>query len=343
MSRLGEQRRHGMHSLRHTLATRLLEDGTPVEQIADILGHRSVASTGVYLKSSLRLLAQPAPWTRTRGVGGGDDERRRHAVRGDHGAGGREACRRLQVRRRGSGCWPGSRRSAAASSPGWTRSPRRRCRRGSPRRAGGASSRRPCRDWPRRSGSWPAGWAGEGVPAYLLPRARCPGPPGTSRTSTPTGTGGAVHPDRPLPLLLGGSAAAPGHAGAVPHDLRLRAALLGGPAAARRSTSTSTPGCCRSATRKAARTGRCPSPSRCANRLADYHTQVAGQPGRREWFFPGSRPGEPLTLGNVDHNFRRFLWQARISHGGPGHGPRVHDLRHTLAVNNLRSWFAQRA
>ncbi len=54
---LGEQRRHGMHSLRHTLATRLLEDGTPVEQIADILGHRSVASTGVYLKSSLRLLA----------------------------------------------------------------------------------------------------------------------------------------------------------------------------------------------------------------------------------------------------------------------------------------------
>jgi integrase len=57
---LGEQRRHGMHSLRHTLATRLLEDGTPVEQIADILGHQQVASTGVYLKSSLRLLAQCA-------------------------------------------------------------------------------------------------------------------------------------------------------------------------------------------------------------------------------------------------------------------------------------------
>jgi integrase len=57
---LGEQRRHGMHSLRHTLATRLLEDGTPIEQIADILGHQQVASTGVYLKSSLRLLAQCA-------------------------------------------------------------------------------------------------------------------------------------------------------------------------------------------------------------------------------------------------------------------------------------------
>jgi len=75
-------------------------------------------------------------------------------------------------------------------------------------------------------------------------------------------------------------------------------------------------------------------------RLAGYHAQVAGQPGRREWFFPG-RPGQPLTLGNIERNFRRFLWQARISHGGRGHGPRVHDLRHTFAVNNLRLWFAQ--
>lgn len=57
---LGEGRRHGMHSLRHTLATRLLEQGTPIEEIADILGHQQVASTGAYLKSSLRLLAQCA-------------------------------------------------------------------------------------------------------------------------------------------------------------------------------------------------------------------------------------------------------------------------------------------
>jgi integrase len=57
---LGEKRRRGMHSLRHTLATRLMEGGTPVEQIADILGHQSVTSTGVYLKSSLGLLARCA-------------------------------------------------------------------------------------------------------------------------------------------------------------------------------------------------------------------------------------------------------------------------------------------
>ena len=58
--RVSEQRRHGMHSLRHSLATRLMESGTPVEQIADILGHQSVTSTGVYLKSSLGLLAKCA-------------------------------------------------------------------------------------------------------------------------------------------------------------------------------------------------------------------------------------------------------------------------------------------
>ena len=75
-------------------------------------------------------------------------------------------------------------------------------------------------------------------------------------------------------------------------------------------------------------------------RLAGYHAMLAGQPGW-EWFFPGATPDVPLTLGNVNHNFRRFLWQARIPHRGRGHGPRVHDLRHVMAVNNLRTWFAQ--
>jgi integrase len=75
-------------------------------------------------------------------------------------------------------------------------------------------------------------------------------------------------------------------------------------------------------------------------RLAGYHATLAGQP-RWEWFFPGAIPDVPLTLNNVNRNFRRFLWQARIPHGGRGHGPRVHDLRHAMAVNNLRSWFAR--
>ncbi|MGH2860714.1 MAG: tyrosine-type recombinase/integrase [Solirubrobacteraceae bacterium] len=73
-------------------------------------------------------------------------------------------------------------------------------------------------------------------------------------------------------------------------------------------------------------------------RLAGYHAKLAGQPDW-EWFFPGATLDVPLTLNNVNHNFRRFLWQARIPHGGRGHGPRVHDLRHAMAVNNLRFWF----
>jgi len=59
-------------------------------------------------------------------------------------------------------------------------------------------------------------------------------------------------------------------------------------------------------------------------RLAGYHAKLAGQPGW-EWFFPGATLSVPLTLNNVNRNFRRFLWQARIPHGGRGHGPRVHD------------------
>ncbi|MGN9846946.1 tyrosine-type recombinase/integrase [Nonomuraea sp. H19] len=62
-------------------------------------------------------------------------------------------------------------------------------------------------------------------------------------------------------------------------------------------------------------------------RLGGYHARMAGQPGW-EWFFPGSA-GQPLALLNVYKNFRRFLWQARISHGGRGHGlPRPRSKTH---------------
>jgi len=40
----------GLHSLRHALARRLLEQGTPLPEVADILGHTSYSSTSPYLK-----------------------------------------------------------------------------------------------------------------------------------------------------------------------------------------------------------------------------------------------------------------------------------------------------
>ena len=48
----------GMHSLRHTLATTLLENHSSLQEIADILGHQDIDSTAVYLKSSLALLRE---------------------------------------------------------------------------------------------------------------------------------------------------------------------------------------------------------------------------------------------------------------------------------------------
>ena len=50
-----EQKR-GMHSLRHTLATRLLEQGTPFQTIADILGHTTLESTRIYAKADVEAL-----------------------------------------------------------------------------------------------------------------------------------------------------------------------------------------------------------------------------------------------------------------------------------------------
>lgn len=39
---------HGLHSLRHTLATGLVQSGQPLESVAAILGHRSIESTRIY-------------------------------------------------------------------------------------------------------------------------------------------------------------------------------------------------------------------------------------------------------------------------------------------------------
>ena len=40
----------GPHCIRHSLAVHLLRQGTPLKTIGDLLGHRSVESTGVYLR-----------------------------------------------------------------------------------------------------------------------------------------------------------------------------------------------------------------------------------------------------------------------------------------------------
>ncbi len=52
------KRRVGMHSLRHTLASVLLENDTPLPTISDVLGHINTESTAVYLKVDIKKLKE---------------------------------------------------------------------------------------------------------------------------------------------------------------------------------------------------------------------------------------------------------------------------------------------
>jgi integrase/recombinase XerD len=54
------KKRRGMHSLRHTAASYLLEKDTPLAVISDILGHMDTDSTAVYLKVDIKKLKECA-------------------------------------------------------------------------------------------------------------------------------------------------------------------------------------------------------------------------------------------------------------------------------------------
>jgi len=45
------EKNHGLHSLRHTLASELLRNEIPLPVISEILGHRSLNSTMQYLRA----------------------------------------------------------------------------------------------------------------------------------------------------------------------------------------------------------------------------------------------------------------------------------------------------
>ncbi len=52
------KKKRGMHSLRHTMASMLLEKDTPLAIISDILGHIDTDSTAIYLKVDLNKLRE---------------------------------------------------------------------------------------------------------------------------------------------------------------------------------------------------------------------------------------------------------------------------------------------
>jgi integrase len=51
------------HALRHTLACRLVENGSSLKEIADVLRHRSLETTRIYAKlDTPKLSAVALPW-----------------------------------------------------------------------------------------------------------------------------------------------------------------------------------------------------------------------------------------------------------------------------------------
>lgn len=58
--RFRTKQRHGLHSLRHTLATQLLREHTPFHVISEILGHATTASTLIYAKADVEALRTAA-------------------------------------------------------------------------------------------------------------------------------------------------------------------------------------------------------------------------------------------------------------------------------------------
>ena len=58
---------------------------------------------------------------------------------------------------------------------------------------------------------------------------------------------------------------------------------------------------------------------------------------KSDWFFPAP-DGGIYHIQSFYVTFRAALWEAGISHGGRGKGPRLHDFRHTFAVHCLQKW-----
>ena len=76
-------------------------------------------------------------------------------------------------------------------------------------------------------------------------------------------------------------------------------------------------------------------------RLQAYDAALGLRPSDA-FFFPSDRGG-PWRGVTVYALFRRLLFRSGIQHGGPGKGPRVHDLRHTFAVHTMLRWYREGA
>ena len=74
--KIPDGKKHGPHALRHSLASALLEESTPLPIITEVLGHTNISTTSIYLKidvSHLRHCALDVPeFVGNHQVGGGE-------------------------------------------------------------------------------------------------------------------------------------------------------------------------------------------------------------------------------------------------------------------------------
>lgn len=73
------------------------------------------------------------------------------------------------------------------------------------------------------------------------------------------------------------------------------------------------------------------------NLCRDYSAKMHQFSNDENIYFPNAR-GTYFGMTRIYDIFRKILWNAGISHGGKGKGPRIHDFRHTFAVHCLRKW-----
>lgn len=77
------------------------------------------------------------------------------------------------------------------------------------------------------------------------------------------------------------------------------------------------------------------------HRLRVYASRLGERENDAPFF--SSADGRPLRVNSLYVVFRRVLPTIGITHGGKGHGPRLHDLRHTFAVHRLIQWYREGA
>jgi site-specific recombinase XerD len=64
MNQLGiKSENFGVHSLRHSCATHLLQRGSSLKEIADFLGHTDMKSVSIYAKHDMQTLRQVATFS----------------------------------------------------------------------------------------------------------------------------------------------------------------------------------------------------------------------------------------------------------------------------------------